>query len=282
MVNAGRVRRPALAILSRRTTIERGVGMYTVGIAGYGVVGRHMHSIFPNANVNDKYQGPKDDLNGSDFVFVCVPTPLSGRSLDCSEIEAVVSETNAGCFVIRSTPNVGFTDYLARKYKKNIVFQPELLGESPNHSMGNLRQPEVLTLGGPPELRRQVINLYATVYNSKVKIRQLTRLEAEVTKLTENRAILFKLMQIQELYDACEANGIDFYTIRDAVYGDDPRFDLEWSFVYPNNRGANSKCIPKDVFAWSEWASREGYLPRATDAMLNYNSELLRLNLDES
>jgi UDP-glucose 6-dehydrogenase len=81
-------------------------------------------------------------------------------------------------------------------------------------------------------------------------------------------------MQIQELYGACEAAGVDFYTIRDAVYGDDPRFDLWWTFVYPSNRAADSKCLPKDIHAWASWASNNGADASATKALLEFNDGL--------
>jgi UDPglucose 6-dehydrogenase len=252
--------------------------MYQIGIAGYGVVGKHVHGTFPAARVFDKYNGPKDDLTGCDFVFVCVPTPWTGKELDCSEVEAVVRDIQASVFVVRSTTYPGFIEHLSDKYGKQIVFQPEFIGESPNHSMSYLGQPNYIVLGGLPEVRRKVINLYSTVYNSNVSIRQMTSREAEVAKLTTNRAVFFKLMQMQELYDACEASGLDYYTIRDVVFGDDPRLDLGWSFVYPNNRGASSKCIPKDVVAWDAWASEVGADSVATKSLLKYNEYLLDKN----
>lgn len=85
-------------------------------------------------------------------------------------------------------------------------------------------------------------------------------------------------MQCQELYDACEAAGVDYYTIRDAVYGDDPRQNLWFSFVFPNNRGANSKCIPKDIYGWCAWAESVGIDPKATKSLLDYNQFLLDRN----
>lgn len=245
-----------------------------IGIAGYGVVGRHMQGVFKQATIYDKFQGPTEPLNGFDFIFVCVPTPLKNGTLDCSEVENVIRDCDSEMFIVRSTVTVGFVDYLSKKYGKRIVYQPEYIGESPNHSVSKTSQPKVLVLGGEPADRREVIDLYATVYNSNIRIRQLTVVEAEVVKLSENRAILFKLLQMQELYDACEATGVDYYSIREAVYGDDDRFDLGWSFVYPHNRGASSKCIPKDIFAWKEWAGSNGHSPSLTNSLLSYNDML--------
>jgi UDP-glucose 6-dehydrogenase len=103
----------------------------------------------------------------------------------------------------------------------------------------------------------------------------VTNYEAEVIKLTENRAIAFKVAQCQELYDVCEKAGVDYYTIRDAVYGDDPRFNLWFTFIYPNKRGFSSKCIPKDVYGWASWAESLGYIPELTNSLLEVNHKYL-------
>jgi UDP-glucose 6-dehydrogenase len=77
------------------------------------------------------------------------------------------------------------------------------------------------------------------------------------------------------LYDVCEKAGLDYYTIRDAVYGDDPRFNLWWTFVFPNNRGFNSKCIPKDIYGWATWAESVGYNPELTRKLLEVNEKYI-------
>jgi UDP-glucose 6-dehydrogenase len=134
-----------------------------------------------------------------------------------------------------------------------------------------------MIIGGEPKDRRSLIDLYSKVYNANIKIRQVSAYEAEVIKLSENRAIAFKVAQCQELYDICEKAGIDYYTIRDAVYGDDPRFNLWWTFVYPESRGFNSKCLPKDVYAWCAWAESLGYTPQITRNILEVNKSWLAL-----
>jgi hypothetical protein len=53
---------------------------------------------------------------------------------------------------------------------------------------------------------------------------------------------------------------------------------LFWTFVYPNNRGANSKCIPKDVYAWCAWAESVGIKPEVTEKLLEYNKKLVDNN----
>lgn len=257
-----------------------------IGIIGEGWVGQAQEKLFPDAIVYDE---PKlQELYRSDVgkairagraaigacgvSFVCVPTPNHDKgTLDTSIVEEVVDWCDSEVICIRSTVNPGDTDRLKEKTGKRIVFQPEYLGETTAHPLLDPNSRPFMILGGAPEDTRKVIEAYHQAYNANVSIRQTTALEAEVIKLSENRAIAFKVLQAQELYDACEAAGVDYYTVRDAVYGDDPRFNRWFTFVYPKARGANSKCIPKDVYAWAAWADDS----ELTDALLKYNERLI-------
>lgn len=242
----------------------------TIGIIGYGVIGKAVHKLFPDAIAYDKTDSTNAEF---DYAFVCVSTPHNhnGVGLDMSIVEEVVKLYDADIFVICSTLQPGTADMLAGKYNKRIVIQPEYFGESTAHPLTDLAKQPFLILGGDKEDVDKVIQLYQTVYNANTRIRRVTRLEAEVIKLSENRAIAFKVAQCQELYDACLATGVDYNTVREAVYGDDPRFNLWWTFVYPDRRGFNSKCIPKDVYGWQHWA---GDAP-LTSALLKYNEKLI-------
>lgn len=261
-----------------------------VAICGYGWVGKAMHKLFLDAVVFDpyiefantlvgvedfnKFTKKQDDVNECDVAFICVPTPaVDEGKLDTSIVEEVISWCECPILVIRSTVNPLDTAKWVIKYQKKILVQPEYLGETPSHPFLDPRTRPFLIIGGEKEPTRKLIDLYATIYNANVTIRQVTALEAEIIKLTENRAIAFKVAQCQELYDVCDLAGVDYYTVREAVYGDDPRFNLWWTFVYPEKRGFNSKCIPKDVYAWCAWAESLGYEPKITRALLEKNKE---------
>ncbi len=250
--------------------------MVKVKIYGYGWVGKAMKVLFPDALVQDPHQNMLAPEK-ADVAFVCVPTPNTSESkLDTSIVEDVVKNSQEDLIIVRSTVNPGTCDYLTEKYHKNIVMQPEYLGETVNHPMSDQKTRPFIIIGGSRENRRRVIDLYTTIYNANTKITQMTAYEAEVVKLSENRAIAFKVSQCQELYDVCEAAGIDYYTIRDAVYGDDPRMNLWWTFIFPNKRGFNSKCIPKDIYAWCAWAESVGCKPDITKAILERNKEWIK------
>jgi len=220
-------------------------------------------------DVNLKHS-TKEEVNKCDVAFICVPTPNAHEGfLDTGIVDECVSWCECPLIVIRSTVNPGTCDSLAKEYGKKVIFQPEYLGETPNHPLLDPENRKFLIFGKCKEL----VDLYATVYNANVTIRQVSNYEAEVIKLTENRAIAFKVAQCQELYNVCEKADLDYYTIREAVYGDDPRFNLWWTFVYPDKRGMNSKCIPKDVYAWCSWAESLGYEPEITKAILERNKK---------
>ena len=249
--------------------------MKRVGIVGEGYVGKAQHELFPDADVYDgpKGIGSRAVINTCEVVFVCVPTPLQEGKLDTSIVEEVVEWCEADVICLRSTVNPGDSDGWATDYEKRIVVQPEYMGESPAHPFMDHSERPFMILGGKPGDRREVIEAYQQVYNANINIRQVSRLEAEIIKLSENRAIAWKVAQAQELYDACEEAGVDYYTVRDAVYGDDPRFNLWHTFVYPEKRGMSSSCIPKDVYAWAAWAESVGADARMTQAILERNEE---------
>lgn len=253
------------------------MGRHLIKIYGYGWVGKAMHTLFPNAVIHDPALGLVHDEK-CDVAFVCVPTPLKDGKLDTSIVEDVVRNAPEDFIIIRSTVMPGTTWKLQQETGKSLVFQPEYLGETANHPLTNQHARPFMILGGRPSNRRKAIEIYQQVYNANIQIREVTNYEAEVIKLTENRAIAYKVAQCQELYDACEKAGINYYTIRDAVYSDDPRFNLWFTFVYPDKRGFNSKCIPKDVYGWAAWAESVGYNPELTKKLLAVNDELIRSN----
>ena len=253
-----------------------------VALIGMGWVGKSMYQLFPDAVVYDPYlkeSATKEEINQCDIAFVSVPTPCPAEGkLDTSIVEECVAWCECPIIVIRSTVNPGDCGRWSIKYNKNIVVQPEYLGETPAHPLLNPKERPFIILGGSRKDTRKVIEVYTTVYNANVSIRQVSLLEAEIIKMTENRSISFKVAEIQELYDVCELAEVDFYTIREAVYGDDPRMSFWWTFIYPNKRGFNSKCIPKDVYAWCAWAESLSYNPEITRKILERNKKWLELN----
>jgi len=246
-------------------------------IGSSGWVGKAVMSLFPNAvayHPSDPCGPDKETVNKSDIAFICVPTPLKMDKLDTSIVESCIKWCKCPLIVVRSTVNPGDCDRWAKKFGKRIIHQPEYLGETPNHPLLNQKNNSFIIIGGDPDDLKVLIDLYFTTYNANMKIRQVTRLESEVIKLTENRAIAFKVMQCQELYDVCQKAKMNYYEIINAVYGDDPRFNKWFTAVYPTKRGFNnSKCLKKDVPAWVAWARSVGIDPVLTALLVRRSND---------
>lgn len=258
-----------------------------IGIIGAaGFVGKAMRKLFPDAVVYDIVGDLKDNkkkINECDAVFVCVPTNLQeDGTLDMSIVEEVVSWCEAPLIIIRSTLQPGFSQYLKEKYNKKISVVPEYVGETANHPLLEEKDRPFLVIGGDLEVRRQVIDIFTTVYNANITIRQVSNYAAEIIKLCENRAIAFKVMQMHELYEICKAANVDYYTIRDVVYGDDPRMNLWFTLIYKDENGKeilgfnSSKCLVKDVPAFCSWAESMGGNPDITKFLVNKSNEYAR------
>ena len=61
---------------------------------------------------------------------------LPDGNCDTSIVESIFEWIKTPLVIIRSTVKPGTTEKLAKKYPKlHIVFQPEYIGETPNHPM---------------------------------------------------------------------------------------------------------------------------------------------------
>jgi len=235
-----------------------------INIVGYGVVGKSMHKLFPNAEIN---------MHKADVSFICVPTAmLSDGSCDTSIVEDVISKLDSDLIIIRSTVSVGTTDRLKKKYKKNIVFQPEYIGETVAHPYDE-RQIPFLILGGDLEDCKKAVRVYQTVYNANIRIHFLTCKEAEIVKYMENSAIATKVTFCNEFYNICEAFGVDYHMVREGFLMDE-RMARDFTFVYPDNQGFDGKCLPKDVNAIVKASEGAGYTPLFLKDILKNNDRI--------
>ena len=112
---------------------------YKVGIIGNGFVGESQAFAFsPTCDVliydknHLKSVNSIEDVLKSDFVFVCVPTPMKkDGSQDLSFIENVFENSKKGpIYIIKSTILPGSTKLLEAKFNNlDIIFSPEFLTE---------------------------------------------------------------------------------------------------------------------------------------------------------
>lgn len=246
-----------------------------VAIIGFGAVGPSLASLFPHAFVYDepKVLGSREEVNGCDIAFVCVPTPSrQDGSCDTSMVEDVVSWLEAKVIVICSTVIVGTTDRLRRQTGKRIVFQPEYgPGESPDHPFRDRRAVNWLILGGEREDTQVVADLFKTALSADLVIRQTDSRTAELTKYMENTFLALKVTFCNSFYDIACASGVNYDEMRE-LWLLDPRIGRSHTFVYPYDRGYGGACLPKDVDALLSFASVSGIEPLLLAAMRKVNA----------
>ena len=250
-----------------------------VGIVGFGFVGQAMKALFQNAVIYDPLKpetsGTREDLNCCDVAFVCVPTNMMpDGSCDTSIVEDIMRWLETPLIIIRSTIAPGTTDSLKTRYpKKRIVFQPEYVGETTAHPLLDESARTFLIFGGDPEDCDFAVRIYQRVYNSRVHIRIMRPIEAEVVKYMENSFIGTKVLFMNEFAGIAKAFGANVNVVREGFL-DDPRMSRDFTFVYEHNPGFDGKCLPKDLNAIVQASTNAGYNPEFIRAVLQNNDRI--------
>lgn len=193
-------------------------------------------------------------------------------SCDTPIVEEVISQCDCKLIILRSTVRVGFTSEMAKKYNKEIVFQPEYYGETVAHPFANLSDRSWLTFGGTKRGINLAINTYKTVINSNVRIYQCTSEEAEMAKYMTNSFLATKVIFCNEMYDLCRKLGVDYNNVREAWIAD-PRIGSSHTFVYEDNRGFGGSCFPKDTKALLKQGENIGSDMKLLKAAIEKNDE---------
>jgi nucleotide sugar dehydrogenase len=251
-----------------------------IGIVGMGTVGRAMRRLFdPYAEIvefdtatSDNY--PLEQLSRCDFVVICVDTPMAADgSCDTSNVDASVAAIPVDRILIKSSVAPGTTDRLVVETGKQICFSPEYVGEGTyvDTSWGQ-RAEDVpfLVLGGAPATRTWFLDRLVGILGPAKMYYPCSAMEAEVIKYMENAFLATKVAFVNEFYEICRALGADWHTVREGWLLD-PRIGRSHSAVFPDRRGFDGKCLPKDVHAIVAATTAAGYDPRLLAEVLASN-----------
>ena len=238
-----------------------------VGALGY--VGKGMVNFFKDHYAVVKYDialgadnSTKEQVNECDLAVVCVPTEMKENgACDTSIVEEVVSWIKVPIW-IRSTVTPGTTDKLVDKLGKKIAFSPEYLGESTYWTGYKFHLDEKecpwYIIGGEPKIRQYILDLIVPIGGPTKTYREMPALEAEIAKYMENIYFAMKVTFANEMRNACEAIGANYWEVRDG-WGLDPRVDKWHTAVFPNKPGFGGKCLPKDLNAFISACKNAGY-----------------------
>ena len=237
--------------------MENSKNKKVVGIVGNGFVGESQIFAFSPTNeirVYDidplKSTHTKDETHESDFIFVCVPTPMNvDGGQDLSYIKKVFEDSIEGpIYIIKSTILPGTTEELQKKYPHlNIIFSPEFLTER-TAKLDMLTQSRII-FGGDKELTDRVEKLFSNRFMNRHFIHTDSK-TAEFIKYMNNTFFATKVSLMNEYHRLSKLVGVNW---DDAMYGfsSDGRIgDSHLHVPGPDGKlGFGGPCFPKDINA---------------------------------
>lgn len=243
--------------------------MSTIGIIGYGFVGRAVAYGFVEHDQRkgwepkhtflyyDKYKegSPLEEvLAKSDYLFMALPTPFyeDDRRIDLSIYDKMIDEIapkiagQGKIVIIKSTVVPGTTKRYAEKYPGvPFAFNPEFLTEA-NYLQDFVNADRVVVGADNNWIAQKIIDLYRTCFPSTIIVRMSTT-AAEVVKYQCNVILATRVAISNIFYDICQVDGVSYDDVRKAV-GLDHRIG-ESHLQVSTERGFGGKCFPKDLGA---------------------------------
>jgi len=268
----------------------------TIGIVGYGVVGKAFANVFRDKvrfMVYDRYISEYSNLQKviekCSILFAAVPTPMNrDGSIDISHVEDVLEKISLALkkrstgkrnpiVVLRSTIVPGTTRDLQKKFSGiRLVFNPEFLSE--RNSLADMERTDRVIIGGRPADCKKVEEVYRQVFpQARYIITDTTT--AEMIKYAANVTLAGQVMIANELFQICRKLNLDWAFIRNAVILD-PLMGRNTKVPGPDGGlGFGGRCLPKDLNALVYLSKTLGYRPQLLEQVWKSNL-LVRKNRD--
>jgi UDPglucose 6-dehydrogenase len=256
-------------------------GEFTIGIVGYGHVGKAMHQVFGDwvkaiydPFVSNGLTNSKEAVNKCDLGIVCVMTKENKDwSCDTSIVEESVKWLKTPVILIKSAIPPGTTNYLKKKYKKRIVVSPEYFGESKYflpEEWSNPRAWPFQIFGGDSKDTAYCISVFKPVFNPRTFYYQTDAKTAELVKYAENIWGATKVTWANEFFEICKTLGVNYDAMREG-WALDPRVEKTHTSVFEKARGFGGKCFPKDLKALIKLCKDKGYKPKFLEEVWKSN-----------
>ena len=200
----------------------------------------------------------EEGVDGSDVVFIAVPTPpQADGSVDLSYIEKVAREIAAvlkkgqyRVIVDKSTVPVKTGEKVAdtiRRYNKtaaefDVVSNPEFLREG--CAVPDLMKPDRIVIGGNSERAVALMQKIYEPFMAPVLVTDIN--SAELIKHAANSFLALKISYINAVARICEASGADVEKVADGI-GMDKRIGRNFLNA---GIGYGGSCFPKDIAAF--------------------------------
>ncbi|MFO8022445.1 MAG: hypothetical protein R6U65_08260 [Perlabentimonas sp.] len=227
----------------------------SVGIIGGGILGSAAKQYYKNALVfdtnPDRCFNSLEEVMAQDFVFICVPTPMTGETgeIDLSIVKGVFEKLRPGpIYILKSTVVPGTTISLQNTYTDlTVVYSPEFLTEK--YAAEDFAFPDKNIVGytETPESQRAAVEVAKILPQAHTMICQAT--EAETIKYALNSYYAIKVIFANQLYDLCEALDINYNAVHRGLAADKRVNDSHFRILHGDHRGFGGNCLPKDTSA---------------------------------
>lgn len=228
----------------------------SIGIIGYGFVGRILRQYYPDAlvwdNCGDIEVDDLEDVLDCDVIFIAFNAKDNAIDGHESIGEYCAASTDGRVFIIKSTFVPGTTDKLQAEFPQHkFVYNPEFLTEMT--AWEDFTMPQFQILGVPHQSYGLIHELFDLLPDAPVK-KIISPLDAETLKHAQNSYYATKVIFFNELYDICEQLGADYETIREILVQNPWIGDSHSKIFHKGYRGFGGKCLPKDTRALSQVA----------------------------
>ena len=239
----------------------------TIGIIGNGFVGEAQAFAFSsvsNLKIYDidplKSTHTLKQAHDSDFVFVCVPTPMyEDGNQNLEFVEEVFKHANEKpIYILKSTVLPGTTEKLHQNYSQQfkIVFSPEFLTERTS-KLDMLTQNRII-LGGEKSLTSRVRKIYELRFKNK-NIIETDAKTSELIKYMNNTFFATKVSIMNEFKQISDKIGADWNKALNGFASDGRVGDSHLNVPgHDGQLGYGGKCFPKDVRSFILYAKSLG------------------------
>jgi len=233
-----------------------------IGVIGQGFVGNAVYQKFKNhydVLTYDKYKSDhnstlRDLVLNSNYIFVCLPTPMNtDGSCNTDIIEEVLEEVNQitdspKTIVLKSTVICGTTEKLNLKYEfLNIVFNPEFLTE--RNAVKDYDNQDRIILGGNRPYTTDLKQIFSKVFPNS-RIIKTSSTHAEMVKYLTTTFLAVKVSFANEMYELCNKLEIDYDKVVEYATIDQRLGQSHWSVPgHDGDFGFGGHCFPKDLSA---------------------------------
>lgn len=241
-----------------------------------------VHPVDDYASIEDEY----GIANKAKLAIICVPTMMNpDGSCDTSIVEDVVMKLKIPV-LIKSTIAPGTTDRLnAQRVERDVCFSPEYIGEGKyavkfwqgHPHPTDMKLHDFQIIGGKRKWTNHVVDIFSQVLGPSVTYAQTDAKTAEFVKYFENVWGAMKVTFMNEMFECAEKLGVDYREARE-LWALDGRVEKMHTVVFPNKRGWNGKCYPKDIMAFIRTVRDAGYEPELLKEIIRSNA---RFSTDE-